>query len=602
MTSCLFGGKLGRLRSLLALTAVLVLSALPAIAHGEDPVHSVSLDPYPEYISARMVTFTGTAADESSPIASVEYRIDDGTWLVAAAVDGAFGDSTTELYAFTIGNLADGWHTADVKATTRAGYTTTPGEYATAVFCVDTVLPTISIAALSPDPSADNTPTLTGVAQDSTSPVAAVEYRVDGGEWSVAQATDGSFDSPGEDFSFTIAPLADGSHTVQARAADAAGNVSAPAADTFAIDTAAPTLALEPPPNYINTSTIVLHGAAADAISPVASLEYSVDGGQWTTGAASDGSFDELTEEYTLTVFGLGDGSHAVDLRAADALGNITAPTNYLSASFVVDTKVPVAILVPLGSDPVSDSTPGISGSAADATSPIVLVQYRLDGGHWIAAAAADGAFDEPGEDIAFTTAELGDGMHSVELMATDAAGNVSALTGQSFTVDTAPPSVSIDAIPDPVGQLALISGTATDIPPGQIEKVQVSIGRKSDGTYWDGSAWVCGARWLEALGTAIWNSPMPVLEEGQSYSVSVVSVDTAGNLSDEAAESFTVVTTAPGGDDPPASPDTPVPDGETGSQARFSPWWWLLASGLAISALIALALLMKARKGRISP
>ena len=430
-----------------------------------------------------------------------------------------------------------------------------------------------------------------------------MEYRVDGGEWSAALATDGSFDSPGEDFYFTTAPLADGSHTVQARAADAAGNISAPAADTFAIDTTAPSLSLEPPPGYINTATIVLHGTAADAISPIASVEYSADGGPWTAAAASDGAFDDLTEEYTLTATGLGDGSHAVDLRAADALGNITGAANYLSTSFVVDTTAPGVLLVPLGSGPVSDSTPGFSGSAADATSPIALVQYRLDGGHWIVAAAADGAFDEPGEDIAFTTVELSDGIHSVELMAADAAGNVSALTGHSFTVDTASPSVSIDAIPDSVGQLPLISGTASDVPPGQVEKVQVAIGRKSDGAYWDGSTWVHGERWLDALGTAIWSCPMPVLEEGQSYSVSAVSVDTAGNLSDEAAESFTVVTTAPGGDDPPAIPDPPAPDvpgGDTASQSRFSPWWWLLASGLAVSALIAIALVMRARKGRI--
>lgn len=598
MTSCSLAARLGWLKSLLALTAVFILTALPATARAGGAAPSVSLDPYPEYGNARAVTFTGTATHENRPIMSVEFRVDDGPWLEAMAVDEPLGDSITEQFAFTTESLADGWHTVDVKATT--GDTTSPEDYATAIFYVDTVPPTISIAPLSPDPSADNTPTLTGVAQDSTSPIEAVEYRVDGGEWSAALAIDGSFDSPGEDFSFTTAALADGSHTVQARAADAAGNISAPAADTFAIDTTAPTLALEPPPGYINTATIVLHGTAADAISPVVSVEYSADGGQWTAAAASDGAFDELTEDYTLTIIGLGDGSHAVDLRAADALGNVTATGKYLSTSFVVDTTAPVLILVPLGGEPVSDSTPGFSGSASDATSPIVLVQYRLDGGHWIAATAADGAFDEPGEDIIFTTAELGDGTHSVDLMATDAAGNVSALAGQSFTVDTAPPSVSIDAIPDSVGQLAVIGGTASDVPPGQIEKVQVSIGRKSDGTYWDGSTWVYGARWLEALGTAIWSCPVPVLEEGQSYSVSAVSVDTAGNLSGEAVESFTVVTTTPGGDDPPASPDPPVPDGETSSQARFSPWWWLLASGLAVSALIAIALLMRARKGRI--
>jgi hypothetical protein len=592
----------GRLKSLLALSAVFILSVLPATAQAEDPAPSVSLDPYPEYTSADALTFTGTAAHENSPIASVEYRIDDGPWLPAAAVDGAFGDAVVEPYAFTTGDLDDGWHTVDVKATTKAGYSTAPEDYATAHFCVDTVPPTISIVPLSPDTLADDTPTLLGNAQDSTSPVAAVEFRLDGGPWSAAQALDGNFDSLAEDYSFTIT-LADGQHTVQARARDAAGNFSAPAADTFAIDTTAPSLALESLPAYIGMSTVVVHGTGADAISPVAAVEGSLDGGPWTAATSPDGAFDEAAEEFALTVAGLGDGAHTVDLRAADALGNITGAADYLAANFIVDTAAPTVLLLPVGSGPTSDSTPDFSGSASDATSPVALVQYRLDGGHWIAAAAADGAFDEPHEDISFTTAALSDGAHFLELMAIDAAGNMSGLDGHSFSIDTTSPSVCIKAIPDSVGQLNLISGTASDAPPGQIARVQVAVARRSDGAFWDGTAWVQGQRWLDAQGTDSWSYAPPALEDGHSYSVGAVSVDTAGNLSGEAVESFTVVAQAPSGDDPPSSSDPPAipdpPDGETASQSRFSPWWWLLASGLAVSGLIAIALLMRARKGR---
>jgi len=543
------------------------------------------------------------AADESSPIAAVEYRVDHGPWLQAAPVDGSFGDSTAERYTFTADDLDDRWHTVDVKATTKAGYTTPPEDHATALFCVDTVPPTISITPLSPDPSADSTPSLSGTAEDSTSPIAAVEYRVDGGQWFAALAADGSFDSPGEAHSFTTFVLADGWHTVQARATDAAGNVSTPAADTFAVDTTAPTLAPDPLAFYFSTSTVTVQGAAADAFSQVAAVEWSMDGGPWTETVSLDGAFDELAEEYTLIATGLGDGTHAVDLRAADVLGNVTAASKYLSTSFVVDTAAPGVLLAPLGSNPVGDSTPGFSGSASDATGPVVLVQYRLDGSHWIVAAAADGAFDEPSEDITFTTLELSDGAHFVELMAVDAAGNMSALAGQSFTIDTASPSVSVDAIPDSLGQLPSVGGTASDAPPGQIAKVQVAIVRVSDGACWDGSAWVHGRRWLDALGTTIWSWPVPALEDGQSYSISSVSADTAGNLSGEAVDSFTVVPTASGGQDLPPSLDPPAPDvpgGETASESRFSRWWWLVALGLAVSGLTAVALLLKGRKGRL--
>jgi len=593
----------GWLKSLPALTAAFILFALPATAQAEGPAPSVSLDPCPEHTSVDALAFAGTAAHENSPIASVEYRIDNGPWLAAVSVDGAFGDSTPAPYAFTVEDLDDGWHVVDVKATTKAGYPTAPEDYATAHFCVDTVPPTISITPLSPDPSADNTPALAGTAEDSTSPIAAVEYRVDGGEWLAALAADGGFDSSGEAYSFTTFVLADGWHTVQARAADAAGNVSAPAADSFTIDTTAPTLVLDPLVFYFSTSTVIIQGVAADAFSQVAAVEWSVDGGPWTATIAFDGAFDELAEEYTLTATGLGDGTHAVDLRAADVLSNVSVAANYLSASFVVDTTAPGVLLIPLGSEPVGDSTPGFSGSASDATGPVVLVQYKLDGGHWIAATAADGAFDEPSEDITFTTVELSDGAHLVELMAVDAAGNMSALAGQSFSIDTASPTVSIDAIPDSLVQLPSVGGAASDTPPGQIAKVQVAIVRVSDGACWDGSAWVRGRRWLDVLGTTIWSCPLPALEDGQSYSISAVSADTAGNLSGEAVDSFTVVSTISGGEDLPPSLDPPAPEipgGETASESRFSPWWWLAASGLAVSAVAAIALLLKARKGHL--
>ncbi len=46
---------------------------------------------------------------------------------------------------------------------------------------------------------------------------------MDGGAWSVATPTDGTFDAYGEDFSWTSPPLANGTHLVEARAHTTAG-------------------------------------------------------------------------------------------------------------------------------------------------------------------------------------------------------------------------------------------------------------------------------------------------------------------------------------------------------------------------------------------
>ncbi len=64
--------------------------------------------------------------------------------------------------------------------------------------------------------------------------VSLVEVRVDGGAWTAATPTDGTFDDSLEAFSFTTAPLANGSHVIQARAIHSYGNPdTTPAADTL---------------------------------------------------------------------------------------------------------------------------------------------------------------------------------------------------------------------------------------------------------------------------------------------------------------------------------------------------------------------------------
>jgi hypothetical protein len=47
-----------------------------------------------------------------------------------------------------------------------------------------------------------------------------VEYRVDGGQWQEATASDGAFNEASEGFTFTAEPLAPGSHTFEVRAID----------------------------------------------------------------------------------------------------------------------------------------------------------------------------------------------------------------------------------------------------------------------------------------------------------------------------------------------------------------------------------------------
>ncbi|HEY7371280.1 MAG TPA: hypothetical protein VIF57_03810 [Polyangia bacterium] len=70
-------------------------------------------------------------------------------------------------------------------------------------------------------------PIVTGRARDDQSPLVALEYSVDGGDWQILSAADGICDDLVEAFTIKLPPLAPGPHAVAVRAWDSADNVGA---------------------------------------------------------------------------------------------------------------------------------------------------------------------------------------------------------------------------------------------------------------------------------------------------------------------------------------------------------------------------------------
>lgn len=65
---------------------------------------------------------------------------------------------------------------------------------------------------------------------------------------------------------------------------------------------------------------------AADALSPIAEMAYSVDNGPWRVGTTNDGIFDDTTEMLPIALpTDLAPGMHTLSIRAADEAGNIGA-------------------------------------------------------------------------------------------------------------------------------------------------------------------------------------------------------------------------------------------------------------------------------------
>jgi hypothetical protein len=244
--------------------------------------------------------------------------------------------ATINFYAGS--NLANQTYAFSPGAVTQLNLTVT---------IIDDNPPSVTIVALSPDPTMDNTPTFTGTATDDQSNISSVEYKVDSGSWALATASDGAFDETSEGYTFTTSALSDGTHTVYVRATDAASTPNTTiadnyATDSFTVDTGAPSVtivALSPDPTNDNTPTFT--GTVTDSLSNISSVEYKVDSGSWALATASDGAFDETSEDYTFTTSALSDGAHTVYVRATDAASNTTAEANYASDSFTVRTVIP---------------------------------------------------------------------------------------------------------------------------------------------------------------------------------------------------------------------------------------------------------------------
>jgi len=201
----------------------------------------------------------------------------------------------------------------------------------------DTDSPIVSIDAQSPSPIGDNTPNFSGTTIDMHSHIVSVEYRIDTGAWIMAEATDGDFDELIEDYTFTTPSLADGEHTIEARAIDAWGNITTSYAQSnITVDTMPPTVptgVVKTSPDNATTPTFAWD-AATDVTSSVNYYEVSIDSTDYTNVG------DVLTFSSSSALI---DGDHTFRVRAVDQAVNVG---DVASISFTVNIGDPELIVV----------------------------------------------------------------------------------------------------------------------------------------------------------------------------------------------------------------------------------------------------------------
>ncbi|UQZ84602.1 Endo-1,4-beta-xylanase A precursor [Paenibacillus konkukensis] len=240
-------------------------------------------------------------------------------------------------------------------------------------------------------------------------------------------------DASGNWYGVPVLALSEGAHTVQAKAADAAGNASAPsAARPFTVDTIAPTA-----PSITSPTSGQALGQSAPVISGTAEAGSTVtivlDGNEAGTAIADASGSWTWTPSSALS-----EGAHTVQAKAADGAGNASAPS--AARPFTVDTIAPTApsITSPTSGQVLRQSAPVISGKA-EAGSTVTIV---LDGNE-----AGTAIADASGSWTWTPSSALSEGAHTVQAKATDAAGNVSAPSAaRPFTVDTTAPTATVSS------------------------------------------------------------------------------------------------------------------------------------------------------------
>ena len=254
-------------------------------------------------------------------------------------------------------------------------------------------------------------------------------------------------------------------------------------------------------------------------------------GGQWTlaTGTLADATHPDATHSFTAT--------------ATDVAGRTGGASNTLAVTF--DTAAPVVAITSITDGTGSsftdlitkDGVVTLSGSVSDAHGITKVEVFEgttslgtttVNIGNWT-----------------LTTTLAGSGSHTLGVVATDVAGNISGtVSTPAITVDTTPPALAITSVTDDTGRsftdritkdgLVTLSGTVSDA--HGIAKVEVFDGTTSLGT-------------ATVNNNGTWSLSATLASEG-SHTLGVVATDIAGNASDTVHTALITVDKTP-----PAAP-----------------------------------------------
>ena len=449
------------------------------------------------------------AGNESAPT-TVSWTLDATAPTPAPAVSGLPGALTDQkTFTLTASGSTDAhgvtyrwtFNGATAEGNTFDVATTTDGNYSVSVIAVDnagneseatTVNWELDATAPAPKPSVaglmgalTNQKTFTLTASDSTDKNG-VTYR-----WTFNGAT-------AEGNTFDVATTTDGNYSVSVVAVDNAGNESAPTSVNWELDATKPT----------KPSVSGLPGALTDQKTFTLTASGSTDKNgvtyRWTfNGQTSEGNtFDVATTT---------DGNYSVGVVAVDNAGNESEAT---TVNWELDAT-----------KPTKPTISGLPGALTDQKTFTLTASGSTDAHGVTYRWAFNG---QTAEGNTFDVATTTDGNYSVSVIAVDNAGNESEATTVNWELDATAPA--------PKPSVAGLMGALTN------QKTFTLTA--SDSTDKNGVTY----RWTFNGATAEGDSYTVVTTTDDTYSVSVVAVDDAGNESAPTTVSWMLDATAPSG------------------------------------------------------
>jgi hypothetical protein len=286
--------------------------------------------------------------------------------------------------SWTAGPLADGTYYWQTRATDATGGQSS--WTATRSFTLDTTLPVTTITA---KPASITNATSANLSFGSSEAGTSFQCRLDGGAPAACTSPVG------------YTGRSEGTHTFRVDATDLAGNTSF-ASYSWTVDTTPPVTTITDGPYNATSETDprLIFGSSEGG----STFECQLDGGAYV-GCSSPFGYS-----------GLGEGDHTFHVRATDAAGN-TDPSPPAS-SWTVDTTPPETTINATGAS-------FTLGSSEDGSS----FQCQLDDG------------DPAPCSSPVVYSGLGEGGHTLRVVATDAAGNSDPTPAVAdWTVDTTPP------------------------------------------------------------------------------------------------------------------------------------------------------------------